>query len=635
MNLLESAFRGVLDTSWRTTWLILLVLGIRWALRDKVSGRLLFGIWILVGFRLLLPISVETSWSPFNLWASLRPIADPFSMMVPATPPTSPLDVSKVAPTLTVQPPFATFSWIRMPSLLEGASLVWGLGVLVLLSARLAAIARFARRIRGTTFPPHHPDAIIPESAADLLAQNRLSLVTTSAVSGPALFGLWHPRILFPPGLLSQLSATELRLTLAHEIAHARRRDLLADTLLHLAVILHWFNPLVWIAANVSRRDCEAACDESVMRAEPADERGHYAATLIKIVRFTNTAPRPEAALGVVGSKLQIKRRINMIVANPRFTWASAFSTLAAVLTLAVLSFTGETAAQITSAAPVAQALRGEPASRNSEVNGIKYDPSVDRLDIQFPTGIVATIADRTITPADVRRYIAPLIPNLQGDSRSQEEFNGKLTRLQNFAIKDLVERAVLIRQFHDRRDGEQERRIAAELIDTSIADEIAQRFEGDRGKFLDHLRDRNLTVRQYRTEVEENIMLNYMRAQERKISGTSDTSKRSQPQADPERNIHLRMIELKRAAGENDAALVERANAIIDRFRSGEDFAGLAREFDVSIRRERGGDWGWMGLKDIRAPFHDAFTALQKGTVANPIIVSEGCFIMYAQDRR
>jgi hypothetical protein len=42
--------------------------------------------------------------------------------------------------------------------------------------------------------------------------------------------------------------------------------------------------------------------------------------------------------------------------------------------------------------------------------------------------------------------------------------------------------------------------------VDSAIADEIAERFEGDRGKFLKHLRDRNTTVREYRGEVEARI---------------------------------------------------------------------------------------------------------------------------------
>jgi len=296
------------------------------------------------------------------------------------------------------------------------------------------------------------------------------------------------------------------------------------------------------------------------------------------------------------------------------------------------LSFTREVSAQTAPSGPAPERLPA-PAAASPEPgrSTIVYNSSVDRLDALFPTGVVATLADRSITVADVRRYVAPLIPKLQRDASNQDEFNAKLTLLQNSAVKDLVARMLLIRQFHDQKAGEQAKQIPAVYVDTSIADSVKERFEGDRSKFLAHLRERNLTLAEYRKEVEEDIIYNYMRSQERKLAGTV-----TRPIADRDGpRIRLRIIQLTRLGDDTDAALLEKASAILARFRNGESFESLAREFDQSGRADRGGDWGWQGPTDLRVEYRDTVMALNKGEVTAPILAKDACLLLYAEDRR
>jgi bla regulator protein BlaR1 len=109
--------------------------------------------------------------------------------------------------------------------------------------------------------PPSPNEAALLTDASRALEMDGVTLLISDAVKAPALYGAFRPRILFPPGFVAQLAPEELRLTLAHELAHVRRRDLFVDSMLHLAVVVHWFNPLAWIAARLARQDCEVACD--------------------------------------------------------------------------------------------------------------------------------------------------------------------------------------------------------------------------------------------------------------------------------------------------------------------------------------------------------------------------------------
>ena len=631
MNAFEELFRSVVDTSWRASWLILLVMGLRLVLRGRIAPTLLFGVWLLVALRLLLPMSIPTAWSPFNF--APRPAVSgnetgESEAIAPGPLPAEPVDATAEV----AQTAHQNVSFVRTLSAANGAALLWAGGVTALLLVRSLAWIQFSRRLRRSVAPPSRKETALLADAARSLDMGGVTLLVTDAVKSPALYGIFRPRILLPPGFAAQLAPLELRLTLAHELAHVRRRDLLADVMLHLAAVVHWFNPLAWFAVRLARQDCEVACDETVLRQVPGTEREGYGVTLLRIARLTTTARQAGFTLGVVASGEQIKRRIQMIIANRSFTPSGMLLGGAVIVALTGLSFTSELTAQtpIRSAVPVAQPAPAVAAQYSS--SGILYNPSIDRLDALFPTGVVATVGDRSITVAEVRRYIAPLIPRLQQDSRTQEDFNGKLTLLQNSAVKDLVARRLLIRQFHDQRDGEQAKQIPAEYIDNSIADTIAERFGGDRSKYLSYLKERGLTQRDYRKEVEEDIIYNYMRGQERKAAGPV-----SRPKVDPavERPIRLRLIQLTRADGETDASLLEKANAILRRFKNGEGFESLAREFDQSGRRDRGGDWGWMGVADLRTEYRDAFIALKKGDVSAPIVVKEGCFLLYADDRR
>lgn len=621
MNALEATFSSVADASWRGACVILLMLAMRWCLRGRLPAQLMFWVWIAVALRLLLPVSVPASWSPFNL-VSWRPSSADAPNPTVAVTTLGLADRPAIAAPAADSAPKGIVTSLASLSPAKWAGLIWCVGAGVLLSARILAGAILARRVRRTARLP--TPAAIPRDVVQLLHEQRIVVTVTDAVSAPALHGILRPRILFPPGLIEALSPQELRLTIAHELAHARRRDLLADLLIHVATVMHWFNPVVWAAARAARHDCELACDEFVVRRANETERASYGATLLRLASISGQTPRAGFALGVISSKRQIKRRLQMIISNRAFTLPGTLLSGAVLTTLIAVSFTSDTTAQV-GTTPTARPV---PSADSS---GIVYDSTVDRLDVLFPSGIVATVLDRSVTVADVRREVAPLIPHLKRDSRNQQEFNGRLAVLQNNAIKDLVNRIVLVRQFHDYRPGEQPKQISSESVEKYMEDTVNERFGGDRTKFLDHLRERNMTIRDYRKAAEEDIIHHYMRSQERKITGST-----SPVRSDPaERPIRLRMIQLSRSVGDSDATLVAKAETILGRLRNGESFESLAREFDTSNRRERGGDWGWLGPADMRPQFRDTFMGLKKGDVSAPILTNEGCFLLYAEDRR
>jgi len=98
---------------------------------------------------------------------------------------------------------------------------------------------------------------------------------------GPALVGLWRPRIVLPGDFRERYTRGERRLVLAHEIAHLRAGDIHAQAFATALRCLFWFNPLVHFAAAQFRFDQELACDAAVLEKFPRG-RARYGSAMLK-----------------------------------------------------------------------------------------------------------------------------------------------------------------------------------------------------------------------------------------------------------------------------------------------------------------------------------------------------------------
>ncbi len=260
-----------------------------------------------------------------------------------------------------------------------------------------------------------------------------------------------------------------------------------------------------------------------------------------------------------------------------------------------------------------------------------------ENLRLQYANGIVAVAEDKIITVADVMHEIAPLLPQLRADSRNEKEYAEQLERLQDSAIQELIDRVLIIKEF--RKD--EKRNIPISYVDNAIADEIAERFEGDRSKYLAYLKAQGKTKQEYRRLKEEEIIYHYMQGQQKRSQSlvspvrieTFYTENKDRFYREDE--VHLRMIQFTRTEETNDESLKAAANLVLTRFKNGEKFEELAKELSQGSNRSKGGDWGWMQRSSFKPEFSEAAFNLKKGEVSTPILLPEGCYILFAEDRR
>ena len=263
--------------------------------------------------------------------------------------------------------------------------------------------------------------------------------------------------------------------------------------------------------------------------------------------------------------------------------------------------------------------------------------PADDNLNLRFANGIAAIAEDKIITVDDVRREVTPLIPQLQREAHNEQEFNQKLEALQDNAIQNLIDRVLIIKDFQK----DDKKHVPENFIDNQIADQLTEQFDNDRSKFLAYLRARGTTMRDYRKEVEEDIIYNYMMHQQHKSQSIvspvriEQYYKENKDRFYQDDSVHLRLIQLSRANAQTDGELKGQADAILLRLRSGEKFEDLAKEYSSDSRRAKGGDRGWMKRSDLKPEFSEPLFAVKKGECSEPVVLPEGCFLLYAEDRK
>ncbi|MBQ8858051.1 MAG: hypothetical protein IJ024_07920 [Lachnospiraceae bacterium] len=209
----------------------------------------------------------------------------------------------------------------------EGA-LVWCAGIAVMLIYTAWNLLRFRKWVREA----------IPEN---MLSER----VYRCTVETPVVAGIFNPRIYLPFGL----EEPQLGHVLTHERMHIKRKDHLLKLLFYVAVIIHWFNPFVWLAYRLLERDMEMACDEAVLEKLGTDERTHYCESLLDLASSKNHFVGNPVAFGESDVKLRIKNLINY--KKPYF-WVSVIAVIV-IITVAVtcLSSPSESGSEKTSAA--------------------------------------------------------------------------------------------------------------------------------------------------------------------------------------------------------------------------------------------------------------------------------------------
>lgn len=123
----------------------------------------------------------------------------------------------------------------------------------------------------------------------------------------PVVTGIVKPKIYLP----FSLQESKLFHVLEHEKMHIRRKDHILKLLFYIAVVVHWFNPFVWLAYRLLERDMEMACDEAVIGKIGNEEKKNYCESLVELAASKNHLIGNPVAFGESDVKVRMKNLLN------------------------------------------------------------------------------------------------------------------------------------------------------------------------------------------------------------------------------------------------------------------------------------------------------------------------------------
>ena len=296
--------------------LILAVLLVRAIFKNRVPKRMVYTLWLVVLVKLCLPgtlvslpvLPAEEAAAPVQrveLPAQPLPAQQPAQAVTqPQKPVQQPVSPVQEAAKPAAKPLTATqifqIVWAGGSALLG----FWLFGTWLAFTVRLHKSRRFLGR------------------------HGRTRIYISSTVKSPCLAGL------VPAVYLTEdvLQTPETELILRHELTHLRHLDFLWSLCRTAAVILYWWNPFIWLAAILSKRDAELACDEAVAAGLSDAQRLVYARAILA------QAPRKAAALSLAGPP--VRERILFLTKKQRTSVLCVILALLLIVSAAGCSIT-------------------------------------------------------------------------------------------------------------------------------------------------------------------------------------------------------------------------------------------------------------------------------------------------------
>lgn len=284
-------FPQVLNVSLTASVVIGFVLIVRVLLR-KTPKIFSYALWAVVLFRLLCPVSITADFSLLGLLDTPLAEATGFPSSVEYVPANivhmenPQVEIPLVGDAINERLPQGEEQLAADPleAPISIATWFWMLGILAMAFYSIGNYIRLRRRLVG----------------ASLLKDN---IYLADHISSPFVMGLFQPKIYLP----SSLSEQEQEYIIAHEQHHIRRLDHVIIALSFLALCIHWFNPLVWVAFVLSGKDMEMSCDEAVVKKLGTEIRADYSASLLNLATGHRWIPGAPLAFGEGDTKGRIR----------------------------------------------------------------------------------------------------------------------------------------------------------------------------------------------------------------------------------------------------------------------------------------------------------------------------------------
>jgi parvulin-like peptidyl-prolyl isomerase len=246
--------------------------------------------------------------------------------------------------------------------------------------------------------------------------------------------------------------------------------------------------------------------------------------------------------------------------------------------------------------------------------------------------GVAAYVNDHVVTIGDVQAIIEPVRRQLIA-KYSGVDLAARLRQAFSEGLDTLVDRRLILDAYE-----KLDRKLPQWVIDERIEAIVRDQFGGDRAKALNQLSKENVSWEEWQKEVGDHIAVSYMRQSyieenvKVPVSAVREAYDRDKADYSTPAQVKLRLIELDRKKEGNSRELADKVAA---RVSSGEDFASLAAKYSGDSSSVKGGDWGWVEPRILRAELAAACEGVKVGGKSGVIETEDAFYIVMVEGRR
>ncbi|TLD68801.1 hypothetical protein FEM03_20935 [Phragmitibacter flavus] len=253
---------------------------------------------------------------------------------------------------------------------------------------------------------------------------------------------------------------------------------------------------------------------------------------------------------------------------------------------------------------------------------------------------VEVVINGKPIVSSEVRDAVNSQEQLLRMTIRDPRELDQKLGELRQSALYTLIERQLVLSEF-EKLGGT----IKAQYIDDDVNSVIRENFEGDRQKFLQELAKNGMTLRKFRQQRQDMMIISVLRsrqirslppptpAQVEKFYRENDSQFREKD------FIKFSTITIPKYPIGNSTATPEAQLKLAEEIRekavSGSDFGTLARTYSQDSRASDGGDWGLQERASLNKELAEVAFTLKAGSVSKVVEISANYMIIYCEAKQ
>lgn len=380
MEILERIFLSFLQSSLSASIFILVVFFILKILGNNISIRVKNVLWILIIIKLLIPVVTETNTNIINI------LYEKYENLVQEKNKENNIyEVSNLPQVTQKEYEDSNYNTTEdkttndkiqdtdkknfILNILKIASLIWIIGAVIVSLTLLKFI--FNLRIKTKLLVNKaSPEIIslIKECRNKINIKSKIPVYVYDDFKSPCILGVIRPKIYIPKYVLDIKDNNQLEHIFLHELMHYKRKDLIYNFIGITALILHWFNPLVWLAVKKAKLYREYACDASVLELLEEEQSTEYGMTLLKLSRMLLNRKSYSHVPVFFETNNQIKNRIGMIKEFKKGSYRITVKAVIACVAATIIILTNNLAVKALDAENIIQTSESEAVIKNNDI---------------------------------------------------------------------------------------------------------------------------------------------------------------------------------------------------------------------------------------------------------------------------